>query len=572
MTEPSVDLVFISDPERFMEILRIEDRQARAAALSNADDLAICEIMRYGHFNDERMIGPLRSFYQQAVLPLPEDRRFSIFNHIKSVVEDTEAVSANAFLPFMVEDDSRLLVSTAVIDYVSLSPLTDNDPMSRVKDVIGMIERGLPLNAGAAFGALLNLGDERVCRLLVPLRDALRAGAVEQVINTSTGFLYAATVDFYLDWLEGLEGDDADGLFGHVAAGLGLIKRKSRFDQVFTGLRPFPFSAADQEQKMIPMGEYLKRIAPRMYALERSEPPPRVMPHVIAAWGLEPVTDLTEAVDFGDRSFTSLSRARTGQNVRPRGPVTVNDEWWDGNFQIYLCWGILNPNGPTLYCLGTRGEGERGRTFHRWLHFLGGSTTYATETKGPPTYGSIFEDAVAIHNHLLATEGTGIFHAIPSFLISNQADDTVIDMASRLLARGGAAQKADWGRQIAYQRQFGTDFFEWARAEFRAYHDRMVAEALAKGEEPSQFVKALEYLQLEKASVPVWDPSPFTPELYREWIDVVRTQEHARASLQTLRSMWEGGAGQVRKEDRRKDITFDRVAGFLVDGGFRLPG
>jgi hypothetical protein len=60
-------------------------------------------------------------------------------------------VSINAFLPFIAEDNSRRIVSTAVIDYVSLGPLTDGDPMSRVKDVIGMTESSMLENEGAAF-------------------------------------------------------------------------------------------------------------------------------------------------------------------------------------------------------------------------------------------------------------------------------------------------------------------------------------------------------------------------------------------------------------------------------------
>ena len=43
------------------------------------------------------------------------------------------------------EDNEVGLVSTAVIDYVSLSPLTDNDPISAPKDIVNMIEDGTTL-------------------------------------------------------------------------------------------------------------------------------------------------------------------------------------------------------------------------------------------------------------------------------------------------------------------------------------------------------------------------------------------------------------------------------------------
>jgi hypothetical protein len=58
----------------------------------------------------------------------------------------------------------------------------------------------------------------------------------------------------------------------------------------------------------------------------------------------------------------------------------VDHEWWDGEGQLYLAWGILNPYGPTLYVLGARREANgRRRVFMRALHMLGGRTTYAAE-------------------------------------------------------------------------------------------------------------------------------------------------------------------------------------------------
>jgi hypothetical protein len=38
--------------------------------------------------------------------------------------------------------------------------------MSRVKDIIGMIESSMLENEGAAFGALLHISDKRVCDLV----------------------------------------------------------------------------------------------------------------------------------------------------------------------------------------------------------------------------------------------------------------------------------------------------------------------------------------------------------------------------------------------------------------------
>jgi len=299
-TEP---LIFLSDPDRFMELVMTDDIQARFDGFSFQDDFILCEIVRYGVYNDQNMIAGLAEFYKGAVMLKPEEERFEIYQHVSDLVANTSFVSANALLPFIAEDNSRKIVSTAVIDYVSIAPLTENDAMSRPKDIIGMIESGYLENEGAAFGALLFLGDERVCKLLWPLRDQLDPDATNEAVKCSTGFIYSATADFYIDWLEGMEGDIEDGLFGIVSSGLYLLKKSCHQDVVFVGQRPFPANDASPGQfqamlKAIPLGEYLQAAAPRFFALERSEPPPRIMPQVLYVWGLEPMTDLSEAQNF----------------------------------------------------------------------------------------------------------------------------------------------------------------------------------------------------------------------------------------------------------------------------------
>ena len=294
------DLIFLTDPKRFLEVAANDDAEQRLAALANFDDVVLCEIVRYGWYGRADMIAPLAAFYRNYVMRLPEERRFRTSRHIMHLV-DVSCVSVNALLPFIAEDDGRAVVSTCVIDYVSLGALTDDDPMSRVKDIIGLIEGGALKNEGAAFGALLHMADERVCRLLLPLRDRLDPDAKNEAVKCSTGFIHAAVADFYLDWLEGLNGDGQDAEFGIVASGLALLRKTSRVDAVFTGRRPFPLRRDTPEHlkkdmaASIPIAEYLKRVAPRIYALERSEPPPRIMPHVLAEWGLQPLTDRAEA-------------------------------------------------------------------------------------------------------------------------------------------------------------------------------------------------------------------------------------------------------------------------------------
>jgi hypothetical protein len=229
-----------------------------------------------------------------------EEQRWELYCHTKGFVENTSFVAVGALLPFICQDNARRIVATAVIDYVSLGPISNNDQMTNVKEIISLIADEYLQNPGAVFGALLNLGDRRVCRLLLPLRDKLARKAVNEVAKAGTGVMSAAAVEFYIDWLEAIRTSN-DDLYGAVASGLALHRRHNRADVVLTGERPFPYSPETTPAQFvartqpIPLAEYTERIAPRLYGLERAEPPPRIMPHILKEWGLQPSTDPSEA-------------------------------------------------------------------------------------------------------------------------------------------------------------------------------------------------------------------------------------------------------------------------------------
>jgi hypothetical protein len=297
----SRDFLIATDPDRFFDLVRDDDADRRLAGAPTMDDLVMCEIVRYGVSNDAQVIEPLADLYRRYAEHAAPDVRLRMFRNVTALVQNTTVVSINAFLPFLMEDPDGSVVSTAAIDWVSVGPIDDGDPMSRVRDVVGMIGGVRMRNTGAAFGALLNLGDDRVCRLLLPMRDGLEPDTIDAIARTSTGFLYTATVEFYLDWLEGLDGDLQDRVFGSVASGLAQLRKRSGLDMVFSGRRPFPATTASPEdwrsmQSTTDLATYTRSIAPRLYALERTEPPPRVMPIVLETWGLTPRSSPEETV------------------------------------------------------------------------------------------------------------------------------------------------------------------------------------------------------------------------------------------------------------------------------------
>jgi hypothetical protein len=417
-------LLFETDPKKFMELLMMDDAKKRLDALkTNFDDIILCEILRYGIFNDVKMIGPLAQFYEGSVVPnYAEEKRWELYRRIIGIVENVDIVSVNALLPFIAEDPSRRIVSTAVIDFVSLGPLTNNDPMSRPKDVINMIKSGQLKNRGAAFGGLLHLGDSRVCKLLWPIRSLLDKDDVKTSVNCSTGTLYSASVEFEIDWLEEVEGGKNDELFGLVASGLVLQKRNNKFDGVITGQRQFPApknpTPAEQEQgrelaKPISIEEYTKRIAPRLYALERSEPPPRIMPRVLSEWNLTPKTDPSEAAS---------APAETGAMEH----IIIMDQLRSRPCKLVAAAGIVNPFGPTLaglVLLGKAGQSE-------WELFSFSLNPFNQELKRLRSANL----AEATHpSKLVEDTGIGLASA-PTLLIFSSAPDQEVIACAKVIA------------------------------------------------------------------------------------------------------------------------------------------
>jgi hypothetical protein len=125
----------------------------------------------------------------------------------------------------------------------------------------------------------------------------------------------------------------------------------------------------------------------------------------------------------------------------PEGRVVdLKEEWFDGHGAIFMLWGILNPNGPTLYCLGERQINGKRRVFFRWLHMLGGCTTYAARSDPESlTQEEVFDDTIGISNHLASTGQPGLMPFPPSFLMINTPYDRLTNIAKCLLQDGPVA-------------------------------------------------------------------------------------------------------------------------------------
>lgn len=517
---PEFDL----DLREFMRIATTDSYEDRLRALKgNEEDAALCEIARYGIFNDSAMVGPLGRLYRNMVLNLPYDRRLRLLSNIRYLVEYVRSVSVNALLPFIVEEHEQHIVGTAVLDFVLAGTLRHGDPMTRPKEVILLIESGVVENTGAAFGGLLHLGDRRVCDLLRPLRDRLTSAEARVVVTSTSGFVHSTVVEFEIEWLESMNGDVDDHRFDIVASGLAQQKLKNELDVVFTGgIRSLPSPSPGlpghpEVSGPIPVDEYARRIAPRLHALESVEPPPRMMSYVLETWNLAP----RAALDRRD----------------PEIRVSKED-WFGGKGRILLTMGILNPHGPTVYCLGERWVGEERLLFFRWLHLFGGETYDLTTDQREPLTHDAIERGVSMILRYCYQRGEPQLVTIPSFVIPAVGDEAIGRIARRLIVRHLSDE--DWGREMACLRTFGSDYF--ARADWQLHGHEWPAEYSSR----------------------------FTSELFNEWWDIVTASEHTQPALEQLHVMWQG-AISLLNDRAATTVPFDWVDEFLRNYGFSPP-
>jgi hypothetical protein len=140
------ELLLMADPKLFMAVVHEPDPAKRVRSLHTLDDLMTCEALRHGIFDDRAALPSLIGFYNEVFLQAPVDRRGEIYRHVAMIVPEIGGWTAGAMTPFMLLDPDIGIVSTATIDYTSLGSLLNDDPMSRPKDAISMIEKGIPRN------------------------------------------------------------------------------------------------------------------------------------------------------------------------------------------------------------------------------------------------------------------------------------------------------------------------------------------------------------------------------------------------------------------------------------------
>jgi Flp pilus assembly protein TadD len=241
------------------------------------------------------LLASFDAMYRRLLEDLSPVERGSIIDEVcASLPVGVAAVQTLAL--FVHAEPDPGVAATAVINMAHLAPLSGDDPLSGLSLLTSLYEREHTSETVRAsiFCGLLLLGDRRVLPLLDRLWGLLGPQGRRRVLFATSGVAYASTVDFLLHRL-GKERDD--GLFGSLAAALYRLPEETaqgpRPGYIVDVERRFPSSFLQSEPTLRllgewPIEEYAARIAPRLRELAREESEPKVLPTVMAAWGIDP--------------------------------------------------------------------------------------------------------------------------------------------------------------------------------------------------------------------------------------------------------------------------------------------
>jgi hypothetical protein len=271
-------------PEEFeKQYLRDSSRWDRLTSAQLAR-LLKRSLLHYGLSNDTSLIGAMADLMRRAVRDLPHEDRAAVYQEVAHAIESNRWTAFYAFI-----------AATATIDFVSLSPIMQGGKPAGFSEAVTLLRKGAPESPGGVFGGLVSLGDERFRPDLDDLKLHLSARDVQAAARCESGYATDAQIRFWLDWAEELmplAGDaETDHKIGSVASALALIRKRAEAGSVIRAERLFPAHHYGSPVKILEswnFEEYARLIAPRLYALENDEPPPKVFSTVLEFWGLPP--------------------------------------------------------------------------------------------------------------------------------------------------------------------------------------------------------------------------------------------------------------------------------------------
>jgi hypothetical protein len=230
----------------------------------------------------------LDAFYPEYAKRIPVEARSALFARLRGLLHD--GVLRGTILPAVLcHDGDAAIVGVAAREIAALDVVEPSSGSRGADLVLKLVITGAVANPGAALGGLLARGDEAVNAKLAALRPALALKWADRALGAMalapTGYLFAATVEFWLQWLESLAGQlpDAARVFDQAARALALL-RETMVEPVILRARRPPCVGAETAALEQPVAAFVETIAPRLRVLAGVAADSDGMRRALAAW------------------------------------------------------------------------------------------------------------------------------------------------------------------------------------------------------------------------------------------------------------------------------------------------
>ena len=236
----------------------------------------------------------LAAYYPEYVKRVPVGERAQIFARIRGQVRHG-LLSGDVLVHFLRGDPDRRIAAEAAFELAWFDVAAAGGGARGADCVLALVVERAVANPGAALGGLLALANRGVNAKLAVLRPALALpdadAALAEMAQCARGYVHAATVEFWLEWMEAL----VAGLPGSRrvldrAADALLCRREGMVERmVLDGDRIVPArrwgDLHDAAARTIPLGEYAASIKPRLAAIAAAAPESESIRCALAAWG-----------------------------------------------------------------------------------------------------------------------------------------------------------------------------------------------------------------------------------------------------------------------------------------------
>ncbi len=232
----------------------------------------------------------IAAFYPEFAHRVDRARRGEVLARIRALIRDGLLRPA-VLLHFLRHDPDLGIVSAAARDAAGLGLAEEPGGVRGADCVLQLVITGAVVNSGAALGGLLALGDAAVNAKLAMLRRGLALPwadrALSQMASCTTGYAFAATVEFWLEWLEKLAAELPESMRVFDCAAYALVaQREAMIEQVVLRARA-PGSERPNGNRgagELSIAAFAESIGPRLDALLRAARHSEPLQRAVAAW------------------------------------------------------------------------------------------------------------------------------------------------------------------------------------------------------------------------------------------------------------------------------------------------